>query len=139
MGIKHSSEQEGGMVNLPKSEYMKRYRQRPQVKRHLKKQQRAYYQKCYRKYKQEYVTLLGGKCSRCGYDKYFGALEFHHLNPKDKESGLIVFNAISPKFRQKILDGKIQLLCSNCHKEIHNGNNLRSAEHHTQTSKGETE
>jgi hypothetical protein len=31
------------------------------------------------------IEYKGGCCVRCGYDKYQGALEFHHLNPKEKD------------------------------------------------------
>ena len=27
----------------------------------------------------------GGKCEKCGYDIYLGALEFHHINPNEKD------------------------------------------------------
>ena len=31
----------------------------------------------------------GTKCSKCGYDKCEGALQFHHLNPKEKDFRLL--------------------------------------------------
>jgi hypothetical protein len=60
----------------------------------------------------------GAKCQRCGYDKCIAALEFHHRNPKDKEFSFskkksYKFETIKPE-----LD-KCDVLCSNCHKEIH--------------------
>ena len=30
------------------------------------------------------IQYKGGKCCRCGYDKSFRALEFHHLDPNEK-------------------------------------------------------
>lgn len=27
------------------------------------------------------IAYKGGKCQICGYDRYVGALEFHHLDP----------------------------------------------------------
>lgn len=66
--------------------------------------------------KKEGVLLLGGKCALCGYSKFLGALEFHHIDPKDKDSKS---DYMRNDFKLKIMDGKIQLLCSNCHKEIH--------------------
>lgn len=27
------------------------------------------------------VAYKGGKCQVCGYNKYVGALEFHHVDP----------------------------------------------------------
>ena len=58
-------------------------------------------------------------CAICGYNKYDGALEFHHVNPKDK-----IF-PLSADYMGKKTDDMIKelnkciLLCSNCHKEIH--------------------
>lgn len=38
--------------------------------------------------KQALVNLKGGKCSICGYNKSLRALQFHHLNPKEKDFAL---------------------------------------------------
>lgn len=43
-----------------------------------------------RRKKESLVELFGGKCARCGYDKYFGALDFHHNDPKQKSFSLSV-------------------------------------------------
>src|SRR5690349_32101 len=37
-----------------------------------------------RRVKEFLVADAGGRCRLCGYDKYLGALEFHHLDPKEK-------------------------------------------------------
>lgn len=37
------------------------------------------------KIKEMGVQYKGGKCCICGYDKYIGALEFHHLDPNQKD------------------------------------------------------
>lgn len=59
----------------------------------------------------------GGKCVRCGYNKCIKALEFHHLDPSQKD-----FTISNDHF--KLLDAvaeskKCILICSNCHKELH--------------------
>jgi predicted nucleic acid-binding Zn ribbon protein len=70
-----------------------------------------------------FVNLLGGKCSRCGYNKNYSALEFHHLDPSIKS-----FNLSGRKFSNTTLDkltNEIQkciLLCANCHREIEHPN-----------------
>jgi len=67
------------------------------------------------------VEYKGGKCERCGYCKYVGALDFHHLDPTQKDF------AIASKGYTRSWDSvrneidKCLLLCSNCHREIHNG------------------
>lgn len=54
----------------------------------------------------------------CGYSKCLQALEFHHLDPTEKDGGL----AGSIKFlsKEKLLAEieKCVLLCANCHREV---------------------
>lgn len=75
-----------------------------------------------RKYevKAKLVSVLGGECSRCKYAKCIGALQFHH--PDDtKEFG--VAGNYNRAFRTLLKEAKkCQLLCANCHAEIHFGN-----------------
>lgn len=66
------------------------------------------------------VDYLGGSCIRCGYNKYIGALEFHHRNPSEKEFTFSENQKKSYVELQIELD-KCDLLCSNCHKEVHAG------------------
>jgi len=69
--------------------------------------------------KQQAVKLLGGKCCVCGYDRCIDALEFHHENPVEKDFKLGSGNTMSWKeYKSEAL--KCILVCSNCHKEIHN-------------------
>lgn len=73
-----------------------------------------------RKFKAKCVEYKGGKCEICGYDKCQSALEFHHRDPNEKEFQLS--KAKSWSFEERVtkeLD-KCQILCSNCHKELHN-------------------
>jgi 5-methylcytosine-specific restriction endonuclease McrA len=67
------------------------------------------------------IKYKGGKCMICGYNRYSGALDFHHLNEKDKQFG-ISMNGITRSWEKtkKELD-KCILVCSNCHREIHAG------------------
>lgn len=64
------------------------------------------------------IKILGGKCSRCGYNKCVDALEFHHKNPNVKEFKLGSGNTMSWKEYKKEVS-KCVLPCSNCHKEVH--------------------
>lgn len=60
----------------------------------------------------------GGKCSNCGYNKCFAALDFHHPNDDKQE-------CVSQLLRRKGFKAamkeskKCQLLCANCHREQH--------------------
>lgn len=68
------------------------------------------------------VEYLGGKCSVCGYKTCVDALEFHHVNPSEKEFTISKRPCRALEKLKKELD-KCILLCSNCHKELHH--NLR--------------
>jgi len=77
-------------------------------------------QKRRNKIKELAVEYKGGSCINCGYNKYIGALEFHHLNPKEKDFNLSHNgHCRSWEIVKKELD-KCILLCANCHREIHN-------------------
>ena len=69
--------------------------------------------------KRKAVEYKGGCCQVCGYNKYQGALEFHHLDPNEKDFG-IGQSGITRVWEdvKKELD-KCICVCSNCHKEIH--------------------
>ena len=65
------------------------------------------------------VDYKGGCCLICGYNKYMGALEFHHLNPKEKDFNLSHMKKYTFDDRIKNELDKCILVCSNCHREIH--------------------
>ena len=72
-----------------------------------------------RDFKEKCVEYKGGFCEKCGYDRYFGALEFHHVNPKNKDFEISsVKRNLLCNVVKKELD-KCLLLCSNCHAEEH--------------------
>lgn len=61
----------------------------------------------------KYKKSLGG-CSWCGYNKCLAALDFHHINPKEKQSGSV--KNCSEETGMKELK-KCILICANCHRE----------------------
>ena len=65
------------------------------------------------------VQYLGGKCCKCGYNKCIKALEFHHLNPTQKEFALSKQGHTRSWEKIKIELDKCVLLCANCHRELH--------------------
>jgi hypothetical protein len=69
----------------------------------------------------ELIIIPSGrnKCIKCGYDKCFGAIEFHHRNPEEKkfEIGYMLKNRITEE-RIRELE-KTDSLCANCHREFH--------------------
>lgn len=70
--------------------------------------------------KQKCVDMKGGKCIFCGYNKYIGSLDFHHLNPDEKEYSISDLRTYSVDKIKTELD-KCILVCRNCHGELHGG------------------
>jgi predicted transcriptional regulator len=73
-------------------------------------------QKIYENYIKIMDQLKENGCSICGYYKCKNALEFHHINSKNKKFR-ITTNTIS---RNDLIEelNKCVLLCANCHREI---------------------
>lgn len=65
------------------------------------------------------VEYKGGKCIVCGYGKYMGALDFHHVEG-DKDFGISRGGMKNFENIRKELD-KCVLVCKNCHAEIEGG------------------
>ena len=64
------------------------------------------------------IERAGGKCQRCGYNKCMRALEFHHKNPLEKDFGISKILTKNIEVLKQEVD-KCDLLCSNCHAEVH--------------------
>lgn len=62
---------------------------------------------------------FGNKCQICGYNKCNTALEFHHINPKEKD--ITLSRSIYSWERTKNELKKCICVCANCHREIHEG------------------
>jgi len=71
--------------------------------------------------KQMAVDYKGGCCSNCGYNKSLSALDFHHLDSTIKDPDWNNYKRVFSNKYAKELD-KCILLCSNCHREIHDTN-----------------
>ena len=73
------------------------------------------------KKKERLVHYFGGKCGVCGYKKYIGALDFHHLDRKTKGFSLSV-RGLSYSWATIMVEAaKCILVCKNCHSEIEAG------------------
>ena len=77
--------------------------------------------KKFRKNRKELMLKgFGGKCQICGYNKCNSALEFHHINPEEKDftfsnTLLIQWEKVKEELKKCIC------VCANCHREIHEG------------------
>lgn len=76
-------------------------------------------QKRREKVKQMAVEYKGGKCEICGYNKYAGALDFHHKDPSKKDFGIAHDGHTKSWEKVKKELDKCMLVCANCHREIH--------------------
>lgn len=63
-------------------------------------------------------AMFGGKCSVCGYDRCQNALEFHHIDPSDKDEN---FNTVMHRSWESVKKALYNcvMLCANCHREAH--------------------
>ena len=66
----------------------------------------------------ELIKYKGGKCERCGYNKSIKALQFHHRKPREKKFQISNRLLNSLKVLKPEVD-KCDLLCANCHVELH--------------------
>jgi hypothetical protein len=72
-----------------------------------------------RRTKARLVALHGGRCVRCGYDTHLAALVFHHRDPGSKNFAISVDGV--PRAWARLVEeaAKCDLLCANCHREVH--------------------
>lgn len=74
-----------------------------------------------RRNKQDCIDYLGGECRSCGYKKSTYALTFHHRDKSEKE-GVVAVMIQNLSFKNQKLKrelDKCDLLCFNCHMELH--------------------
>lgn len=74
-----------------------------------------------RRMKEVIVAEAGGRCCVCGYDKYIGALEFHHLDRAQKRLTLSRNGVTLALETLRTEARKCVLVCSNCHAELEAG------------------
>jgi hypothetical protein len=85
-----------------------------------------------RRRKQKCIDYKGGKCERCGYNKSINSLVFHHKIPTLKTFSIGTRKTRNWETVKAELD-KCNLICANCHGEIHEQENLHRAKQNTNT------
>ncbi len=99
----------------------KKYRQEHQ------EETKAFLKQWHYSNRQQWINLFKElnvtQCANCGYNKCFNAIDFHHMNPEEKEF------IISPLLVKKFTKERVELvmnelkkcipLCANCHRELH--------------------
>ncbi len=71
--------------------------------------------------KRRLVEEAGGKCILCGYSRWLGALQFHHVEPSSKEFHLAHRGHSRAIAKSRAEMRKCALLCANCHAEVEGG------------------
>lgn len=72
-----------------------------------------------KKIRQLAVEYKGGHCQQCGYNRCIEALEFHHLDPSQKDFAISQKGHCRSWEKVKNEIDKCVMLCANCHREIH--------------------
>ena len=91
------------------------------VQYHVNPSYREKYNKNHETKRREKRQLLkrefGGKCILCGYHKCLDALHFHHPNDdKEYDVGVAMNHGYEAAKKEA---KKCQLVCANCHSELH--------------------
>lgn len=74
-----------------------------------------------RERRQFLIQQKNGRCDLCGYNRNQAALAFHHLEPATKSFPIDLRNCSNTSMKMLLIEAeKCQLLCLNCHAEIHN-------------------
>jgi transposase len=74
-----------------------------------------------RQVKRLMIEEAGGKCVLCGYDRFPGALQFHHRDPAQKSFALSVQGVARSLEKARAEAAKCVLMCANCHAEVEGG------------------
>jgi transposase-like protein len=74
-----------------------------------------------RRVKEILVGEAGGACRLCGYSRYAGALQFHHIDPSEKTFALSSRGLARSLTKARAEVAKCVLLCATCHAEVEAG------------------
>ena len=70
------------------------------------------------------VAQAGGSCIVCGYNRCERALVFHHRDPSEKRFALSRTGMTHTPAEIAAEVAKCDLLCANCHAEVHEAERL---------------
>lgn len=72
--------------------------------------------------KRAFINTQRTKCAKCGDERSY-VLDFHHINPEEKEFTIGKLRCGAKETLQKEID-KCVCLCANCHREFHHLNRI---------------
>lgn len=87
---------------------------------HLKRSKRSY-NRIRNEMKQWAIKYKGGKCSKCE-EFHIACLQFHHLDPKQKDFTIGESCKINSRINKEIIRKELDkciLICANCHFKLH--------------------
>ena len=67
------------------------------------------------------VQAAGGACTICGYSRHPAALQFHHVDPREKAFSIADRGVARSLDRALAEAAKCVLVCANCHAEVEAG------------------
>lgn len=71
-----------------------------------------------KRFKEKCLEYKGGKCVKCGYNQCIASIDFHHVDPEEKDFHVCVQRKKPWPYVKAELD-KCIALCKNCHAELH--------------------
>ena len=91
----------------------KRYHENKEIYKERSKNRKREIREWFQEYKQSL------SCNSCGDERWY-ILEFHHSDP-DSKDGNVVDMAVNGYSKDRILEEieKCEVLCANCHRELH--------------------
>lgn len=69
--------------------------------------------------REQAIEYKGGKCNICSYNRCANAFDFHHIDPLEKDFTISSHMTSWERIKKEI--DKCVLICSNCHREVHDG------------------
>jgi DNA-binding CsgD family transcriptional regulator len=116
----HTTKETALHFNISESS-VKKYKDNKRIELTLeekKERQYLYLQDFRQKLKDKCIEYKGGKCEICGYDKCNRSMDFHHRDPNEKDFGIGSYKILNwNKIKNEL--NKCDLLCKNCHGELH--------------------
>lgn len=74
------------------------------------------------KARENLAAAFGGRCTVCGYKKTISALDYHHVDPKEKDHALHKAMRNGYAWSRIVKEArKCTIVCCRCHREIHAG------------------
>lgn len=108
-------------------EYSRKYTKEHPDRRKL--QTRVTRQKIRNEWYLYFKSVGKDRCSLCGYKRCWAVIEFHHVNPLEKETEIAIrmIHKITDVDKKEV--AKCIALCANCHRELHYLENCKNGSH----------